>query len=190
MSLHVAGSRKGIQLKFYVYEHWRPDLDVCFYVGKGCGPRAYRLQRNRIYDAVVEDLKSAGMCVEVRMVASGLSEAAAFKIEVERIAFWRGVGIELSNRTDGGEGWSGFVRPLGIRLSEQAKRKVSEARKGMKFSDEHREKLAQRKIGIKRPPFTPETIAKMRAAAQRREEARREKFGSQVRRTSRVKEYS
>jgi hypothetical protein len=28
--------------KFYVYEHWRPDKDVCFYVGKGHGRRAYK----------------------------------------------------------------------------------------------------------------------------------------------------
>lgn len=25
---------------FYVYEHWRPDKDVCFYVGKGSKGRA------------------------------------------------------------------------------------------------------------------------------------------------------
>ena len=25
---------------YYVYEHWRPDKDVCFYVGKGKGGRA------------------------------------------------------------------------------------------------------------------------------------------------------
>ena len=25
---------------FYVYEHWRPDKNVCFYVGKGKGKRA------------------------------------------------------------------------------------------------------------------------------------------------------
>ena len=27
--------------QFYVYEHWRRDTRVCFYVGKGSGPRAY-----------------------------------------------------------------------------------------------------------------------------------------------------
>jgi len=25
---------------YYVYEHWRPDKDICFYVGKGKGSRA------------------------------------------------------------------------------------------------------------------------------------------------------
>ena len=25
---------------FYVYEHWRPDKDTCFWVGKGKGDRA------------------------------------------------------------------------------------------------------------------------------------------------------
>lgn len=27
-------------LNFYVYEHWRPDTDMPFYVGKGTGGRA------------------------------------------------------------------------------------------------------------------------------------------------------
>jgi hypothetical protein len=174
---------------FYVYEHWRPDRDVCFYVGKGKGPRARNFgKRNPVYGTVIAELAALGMCVEVRMVASGLTEAEAFDVERARIKFWRSVGIELTNRTDGGDGRSGFIRPLGIRLSEAAKIKVSEARKGMKFSDEHCERLSRQKIGRPRKPFTEATIAKMRLASLLREAAKREKFGSKVRRTSRLKE--
>ena len=58
---------------FYVYEHWRPDLDQCFWVGKGTGDRAYRYKRNRDYDSVIRTLAWLGMRAEVRMVRSGLT---------------------------------------------------------------------------------------------------------------------
>ena len=31
-------TNNGLEI-FYVYEHWRPDKSVCFYVGKGCEDR-------------------------------------------------------------------------------------------------------------------------------------------------------
>jgi hypothetical protein len=96
--------------KFYVYEHWRLDRDECFYVGKGKNNRAYNMRkRNPHHRAIVEKLKRTGSGVEVRMVATGLSEGDAFSLEVERISFWRSVGVELSNITDGGEGASGLI---------------------------------------------------------------------------------
>jgi hypothetical protein len=49
-----------------------------------------------------------GMAVEVRMVATGLDEETAFDIEKQRIAFWREAGVDLANRTNGGEGTSGL----------------------------------------------------------------------------------
>jgi predicted DNA-binding protein len=122
------------------------------------------------------------------MVRSGLSEADAFKVERERISFWRRAGVSLANRTDGGEGYSGFVRPTGIRLSDTTKQKLSSARKGIKFSEEHRAKLAANKLGKPRKTFTAETIEKMRAASTAREAAKRRIFGENVRRTSRIKE--
>jgi hypothetical protein len=173
-------------VKFYVYEHWRPDTDLCFYVGKGQGRRAYKFRRNEHYDRVIDKLASLGMCAEIRLVANGLSEDHAFRIEKDRIAFWRSVGVILTNMTDGGEGLSGFVRPLGIPLSVEARAKLSTARKGIKFSDEHRAKLTARKIGVPRKPFTEETIKKMRVAALERERLKRDIYGDKVRRDSRV----
>lgn len=119
--------------EFYVYEHWRPDTDICFYVGKGKRRRALNLgHRNAEHGKIIAELGNKGMCAEVRMFASGLEEHDAFKIERSRIQFWRGLGVELSNRTDGGEGYSGFIRPLGIKVSEAAKLKMSAARKRIK----------------------------------------------------------
>jgi hypothetical protein len=94
---------------FYVYEHWRPDRDECFYVGKGMGGRANKMRdRNLHHRAIVKKLSALGMAVEVRMVATGLDEETAFEIEVERIAFWRAAGIDLANKTNGGDGVSGL----------------------------------------------------------------------------------
>jgi hypothetical protein len=91
--------------KFYVYEHWRPDLDLPFYVGKGSAARFDpNLTRNKHHSNIKNKLKKLGMCVEVRMVASGLSEDDALRLEIERIAFWKEHGIELSNKTAGGDG--------------------------------------------------------------------------------------
>ena len=184
---------------FYVYEHWRPDLDVCFYVGKGHGSRARNLSRNAHHRNVRTKLATLGMCVEVRLVASGLAEHAAFALEKQRIAFWRERGVHLANRTNGGEGPAGLVFSDEARARLRAKRKnriftesdraaMSAGRLGMKFSDRHRASLAARKAGVPRRPFTDATRERMRAAAARREAAKREKYGSEVRRTSRIRE--
>jgi len=93
---------------FYVYEHWRTDRDECFYVGKGKGKRAYNMSlRNPHHKAVQNKVIREGFAIEVKIVASGLTEDAAFKLEMERIAFWRSAKIDLTNITNGGEGVSG-----------------------------------------------------------------------------------
>ena len=102
---------------YYVYEHWRPDRDECFYIGKGKGGRSaqFRHGRNRHYRSVVAKLSGLGMCVEVRMVASGLTESEAFALEIERIAFWRSLEVGIVNLTNGGEGPSGYKQTIAHR---------------------------------------------------------------------------
>lgn len=93
---------------FYVYEHWRTDRDECFYVGKGKNNRAYNMsRRNPYHKAIRAKVEREGYAVEVRIVESGLTEEAAYKLEQERILFWRQANIEIANFTDGGEGSSG-----------------------------------------------------------------------------------
>ena len=123
---------------FYVYEHWRPDRDECFYVGKGHGRRANDMSRSRnlYHRAIQKKLSALGLAVEVKIIAGGLSEAEAFKLERERIAFWRADGSDLANFTDGGEGVSG------IPMSEEQKKKISIANKGKLVSWETREKIS------------------------------------------------
>jgi hypothetical protein len=139
---------------FYVYEHWRLDRDECFYVGKGKGNRAYSTKdRNRHHKAICAKLSREGFAMEVRMVATGLSEKEAFVLEIERIAFWRSAGVDLVNLTNGGEGASGYkptakmreylsLVNTGKKRSEETKRKLSEARKKWDFSEETKKKIS------------------------------------------------
>lgn len=172
---------------FYVYEHWRLDRDECFYVGKGRGGRAYSMRnRNRHHQAIVAKLSRIGSAFEVRMVAVGLIEEDAFKLERERIKFWRESNVDLANLTDGGEGISGFHHSSetreklskmnkgmpatfkGHKHSDETKRVLSEIAKkrgGPKLTKEQQKKASEWHRGRKR---SPETCAKISAKAKGR----------------------
>lgn len=110
---------------FYVYEHWRPDTGVCFYVGKGKGKRAWRMsgRKNPHHSSIVSKLTSLGLCVDVRIVLKDLSQNDAYRLERERIALYGRK--NLSNLTDGGEGNQGF--------DEETKIRIALAHKGNKY---------------------------------------------------------
>lgn len=120
---------------YYVYEHWRPDLDVCFYVGKGKGRRGNVMyRRDEQHLRIQKKLASMGMCVEVRLVITNLTEDEALQHEVRRISFWRAFGVDLVNRTAGGEG--------GSNPCEETREKMRSAKVGRKLSEDHKEKIA------------------------------------------------
>lgn len=109
--------------KFYVYEHWRPDLDLCFYVGKGHGERAWMFRkRSKDHQKITAELAAQGLCIEVRLVRGGLDEQEALDLEVSQIAIWRRFGVRLVNKTFGGEGVSG------LKHSEDTRRVIREKR--------------------------------------------------------------
>lgn len=128
---------------FYVYEHWRPDTNQCFYVGKGQGKRAYELRssRNIHHKRIQEKLKLGGLSVDVRIFLADVSEQEAFTVEIERIAHWRAVGAILTNYSGGGDG--------GSNPSEETRRKIAAANLGTKkhlgktHSDETKALLAR-----------------------------------------------
>ncbi len=119
---------------FYVYEHWRPDRDECFYVGKGKAGRANQLRHNRnpLHKFIQAKLSRLGTAVEVKIVADGLSESEAFALERERIALWRADGADLANWTDGGDG------PAGYKQSSDHRRKRGAAKHAYYSSPEGR----------------------------------------------------
>ncbi len=79
--------------------------------------------------------------------------------EIELIKELKDNGILLTNLTNGGDGQRGrkldrnhpiINYNLGKKMSDESKIKLSESRKGIVFSDEHRNKLSIKKIGHKR----------------------------------------
>lgn len=119
----------------YVYEHWRPDTGVCFYVGKGTRKRAWDMEhdRNRHHKSIVKKLQAAGFSVDVRIVKDGLSHEEAFVLEVERIEFYGRA--TLCNLTAGGLG--------GLEPSEETRRLIGEASRERLKSPEARAKLSR-----------------------------------------------
>lgn len=137
---------------FYVYEHWRPDTNTCFYVGKGSGNRAWNMrQRNKYHKSICKKLRDQGLIVEVRIIVKDLLEEAAFCVEKDRIALY---GLDaLANFTLGGEGF------LGGRHTIESKAKISAASK--KYVSENIELIRERFTGAKNPFYgkthSPET---------------------------------
>jgi hypothetical protein len=88
----------------YVYEHWRPDLNLPYYIGKGTRGRAWDMQaRNRYHKRVTAALQRLGLRPRVLIVATFATDQAALAHEVQRIAYWRRRGAPLTNQTAGGE---------------------------------------------------------------------------------------
>ncbi len=143
-------------LKYYVYEHWRPDTDVIFYVGKGKGTRAHTLwNRNKLHRALQAELAKVGLTFEVKFVFRGLSNLEALRLERERIVYWRDLGAILVNITDGGLGTSG------MKFSAETRAKMSRDRKGRRITEQQRHNISKALTGRKK---SPEHIAKVAAA--------------------------
>ena len=148
---------------FCVYEHIRHDTNAIFYVGKGSHARAHsKHRRNKHWNNVVA--KAGGY--SVRMVVDDVEEELSFLVEQERIDQLKRIGLKLTNKTDGGEG------PSGMRHTDEAKRKISEAQMGEKhwtvghvFTEEHKEKL---KLSRSKFVYTDEIRAKLSEAGKRR----------------------
>lgn len=94
------------------------------------------------------------------------------------IAHYRALGYDLTNSTDGGDGVTGLSedarqrmrekraiqlppRPKGFVMSDEQKRKISQAQIGKTISPEAREKMRLAKLGKKRGPCSEETKRKI-----------------------------
>ena len=119
----------------YVYEHWRPDTEKCFYVGKGTGKRAYRMRinRNDHHQRIVNKLTEMGLSVKVVIISNDLSDKEAYELEAKRISFY---GIEnLVNQTAGG---------IGVKApSPEVRKKMAAARAQVLSDPEFRERHRQ-----------------------------------------------
>lgn len=138
-------------MNFCVYEHWRPDTNTCFYVGKGKKKRAYFLSRGREntwHARIVNKLRKLGLEIEVRLIAVDLNEADAFELECHRILYWRAIGVKLVNMTTGGEGSAGAIRSAELRkrISKTMKGRPGKLR-GRQLTSEHRAAISASMTG-------------------------------------------
>ena len=127
-----------------------------YYVGKGSGNRAFNPRQRRV--KLPKDQSFIAFAQE------GLTEQEAFDLERYYIALYGrkdlGTGI-LGNFTDGGEGVSG------LRISQEARDKISRAHTGKVVSQETRDKLSRANMGNQHflgKTHTQETKAKMSLA--------------------------
>lgn len=121
---------------FYTYGHVRPDTGVIFYVGKGKKKRAWSCDhRNEHWHRIV---KKNNLKFEVIIFNWFNDEKTAFDSEIWQIAELKPLG-NLSNETDGGEGFCGG------RHTEETKKKTSARFKGKALSEDHCAKLRKPK---------------------------------------------
>jgi len=117
--------------RFYTYAYLREDRTP-YYIGKGQGRRISNRRKGEI--------KPPKDKTRVIFLKQNITEEEAFKHEIYMIAvFGRidlGTGI-LRNRTNGGEGMSGFTH------SEETRSKISEKNKGKKRTEEQKQKLRE-----------------------------------------------
>ena len=137
---------------YYTYAYLREDKTP-YYVGKGKGRRLYKRTKR--------DIKPPKDKTRIIFLKQNLTEEEAFKHEIYMIAvFGRkdlGTGI-LRNKTDGGDGVSGYIftetqrqaviksnkKRKGWKLTEEVKRELSERAKGRKLTEEAKQKLSEK----------------------------------------------
>ena len=140
-------------MKYYVYQLKTSDNEI-IYIGKGSGDRMNkhmeisrhrknsksRLKNPKLYNKINSVIKSGGYITPEVLFESDNEQECLDK----EVLLIKEIGLgNLCNLTEGGEGISGF------KLSEETRRKMSEAKKGKKrvFSKEHREKLSKANTG-------------------------------------------
>ena len=90
--------------KYYVYAHCDPHHEICvkrdgkstfaatlgmkykpFYIGKGCGDRAFDLNRNETHRKIRNRIKKFGKEIDVVLIKRDISELEAYMIESKLI---------------------------------------------------------------------------------------------------------
>ena len=148
---------------FYIYVHLRKTDDTVFYVGKGT---RYRLTdkggRNQHWHNTVN--KHGFIAIKVMF---GLTCSEANEQERELIKKFRDQGVKLCNKTDGGEG------ALGLKHSEETKRKLSILKTGIKYSAEATAKKVAVLIGRKPSALSIQKLIERNKTMVRSEEAKK-----------------
>lgn len=162
---------KKLPLRFYVYAYVR-SIDSLngkkgtpYYIGKGSKDRAWRLhshiKKPKNYDSII-------------IIKDNLTEFVAHSLEMWLIKLWGRLNIKtgiLHNKTDGGEGISGFkhseetkriISECNKNRSKETRQKLSLSQKNRIYSEEFKEKM--KIIARNRPPKSEETRKKLSIA--------------------------
>ena len=132
---------------YYVYSYLREDNSP-YYIGKGSGKRAYTKGP--------KEVKPPRDKSRVRILKENLTEEDAFLVEKLYILMFGRKDLDtgiLRNKTDGGDGASGYIV-----LPEERKRR-SERMKGVKRPQWIYDKIAASNRGKKASPETREKIS-------------------------------
>lgn len=162
---------------FYVYGHFTKNTNELFYIGKGKGNRAYECNTSRSiwWHNIV---KKHGIVVKI--LHHNVTENEALLLETQLIKQYGRRDLKtgrLVNMTAGGEGSSGRIlsiearekmslAKMGKRYTEEHKQNMSNSHKNV--SDESRKKMSEIKRGKKRKPFSQEHKRKISEAQKNR----------------------
>jgi hypothetical protein len=105
---------------FFTYAHYKPEGGL-FYIGKGKRRRAYAMDgRNSHWQNIVNKYGRP----TVKLLARWDTEQEAFDHEKLLISCFKDMGFVLANKSDGGEGTSGF------KFNDQQRKNLSDAHIG------------------------------------------------------------
>jgi hypothetical protein len=150
--------------RYYTYAYLRIDRTP-YYIGKGEGKRLYTKGKDEIGKPPTKD--------RIIFLKQNLTEAEAFRHEIYMIAVYGRKDLEtgiLRNKTNGGEGTSGFIPwNKGTTYAEDLKKKISIGRKGIpsnrpgfKHSEETKELCRQASLGKVHSEETCKKMSKSR----------------------------
>ena len=163
--------------QFYVYIHKKPD-GTPFYVGKGHGKRAYNFYcRSEWHKNIVAKYGRSNIIIEI---INCLNESQAFDLEKIYIKQFKHNGVCLVNMSSGGEGDAGRI------ITQEHRKKLSDAKKGKPLSEAHKNALrgkimseaqkaqiSQRHKGTKASEETKQKLSNARTGKKLSEECKR-----------------